>query len=90
MTPPIPRPAADLSWIVETRGATLIQRRHGAVASIPYPYAGLWALLADGRYTRDRARDMMSVLLQTPPQEAEKEIRRALATWRKAGFLQVE
>lgn len=87
MTEMPPAPADNVSWIVETRGTTLVKRRGGAIASIPYPHAGLWALLAAGRYTPERARDMMSVLLRTTPEEAGKEIVRALAVWREAGFL---
>ena len=39
-----------LLWFVETRGVTLCNRNESVRLSIPYPHAGLWALIANGNY----------------------------------------
>ncbi len=82
-----PRPASDVSWLVETRGVTVASRRCGVAMSIVYPYAGLWAMVADGSYTPDRARDLMALLMATSPQDAEKEVVRTLAVWLEMGYI---
>jgi len=81
------RPSPDVSWVVEARGVTVVHPARGAFLSIPYPYAGLWAILAGGSDDMDRARRLMSLLLAIDEPRAELEIARALAVWREAGLL---
>ena len=81
------RPAPDLAWVVETRGLTLVRRRGGAFASIPYPHAGLWAILADGSYTPERARNLLALLLSIDEKAAERELVQTLAAWQEAGLI---
>ena len=84
------RPSTDISWVVETRGVTLISRQQGVYVSIPYPHAGLWAILADGTYSPERARELMGILMATGEREAEGEVALTLAAWQKAGLLVTE
>lgn len=81
------RPSPDLSWFVEARGVTLVSPDLGAFLSIPYPHAGLWAILADGSYSLDRARELMALLMATDEDQAEREIGRTLTAWRDTGLL---
>jgi hypothetical protein len=85
------RPAREVWWVVETRGVTLV-RRDGdmpgaALLSIPYPYAALWALIADGRYTPQRARRMMALVSRADEGQAERGVERALAMWQGMGLV---
>ncbi len=84
------RPAPDISWIVETRGVTLIRGRRGSCLSIPYPHAGLWAMLADGTYSQECARDLMALLMVTDANHADREVLETLAVWQAAGLLVTE
>ncbi|MFH0878828.1 MAG: hypothetical protein V2A34_03870, partial [Lentisphaerota bacterium] len=58
--------------------------------SIPYPPAGLWALIVHGNYSLEYARDMMAILMSIPEQEAEGVVLDTLAFWLKTGLLQKE
>ena len=51
--------------------------------SIPYPHAGLWALIANGSYTKVLATELMSILMTISKEEAEREIEDTLETWIK-------
>lgn len=84
------KPSPDISWVVEKRGVTLMNRRARVSFSIPYPAAGLWALLANGNYSLTGARDLMAILMSVSAPEAEQEVLRILAGWRDAGLLQDE
>jgi hypothetical protein len=84
------KPAPGISWIVEVRGVTLVSRQRGAFASIPYPYAGLWAMVADGTYTPERARKLMALLMAVDEEESEREIVRTSAAWRGHGLVVTE
>jgi hypothetical protein len=83
----MPRPARDISWVVETRGITLLRPKGDPAVSIPYPFAALWALIAEARYTPLRARSMMAVLLRVGEPAAEREIERVLTAWETMGLL---
>lgn len=80
------RPSSGLSWFVETRGVTLWSRS-GTRLSIPYPHAGLWALVANGNYNKVFAAELMSVLMSAGKQEAEREVETTLAAWKEAGLV---
>jgi hypothetical protein len=81
------KPSSRLSWFVETRGVTLSSRDGNVHLSIPYPHAGLWALIANGNYRKDRAVELMSILMSVGKQEAEREIEETISTWIRAGIL---
>jgi hypothetical protein len=55
--------------------------------SIPYPHAGLWALIAAGKFNRDSATELMSILMSVDRQEAEHEIEATLSVWSQLGFI---
>lgn len=84
------RPSCQVSWFVETRGVTLCNREGSVRHSIPYPHAGLWALIANGNYSETCAAELMSVLMSVGRREAEREIEETLAAWMQAGFLSKE
>lgn len=84
------KPAADIAWAVELRGVTLFSRRRNIYWSIPYPYAGLWAMLADGTYSLERARDLMALLTADGDEAAEHRVVSVVAAWRREGLLDVE
>jgi len=81
------KPAPDMLWVVELRGTTVVVRSRGVYLSIPYPHAGLWAILADGTYSPERARALMACLMSASEEEAGREVERTLAAWLEAGFL---
>ena len=65
--------------------------RDGSVRhSIPYPHAGLWALIANGNYNKTCAAELMSVLMSVGRHEAEREVEETLAAWMQAGLLSEE
>lgn len=80
-------PVPHLSWFVETRGVTLVHRDRGVELSIPYPYAGLWALIANGNFELTFATEMMGILLSVARREAAREVRETLEVWRKASLI---
>jgi hypothetical protein len=84
------RPSCDVSWFVEMRGVTLYSSDGSVRCSIPYPHAGLWALIANGNYSKTCAAEMMSVLMSIGRHEAEREVEEALAAWMQAGLLSEE
>lgn len=84
------KPSCQVSWFVETRGVTLCSRDGSVRHSIPYPHAGLWALIANGHYSTAYASELMSVLMSVGRQEAEREVEETLAAWMQAGFLSEE
>ncbi len=81
------KPATGLSWLVEDSGVTLLRRDRGIHLSIPYPWAGLWALIANGNYTMETACDLMAVLQSISKAEAEDRIRNTLEAWVRQGLL---
>lgn len=84
------RPAADIVWSVEMRGITLFSRQRTIHQSIPYPHAALWALMVAGRFTPDRARDLMALLMKVDPGAAEEAVHRTLTAWREEGLIDAE
>lgn len=84
------KPSCQVSWFVETRGVTLCSRDGSVRHSIPYPHAGLWALIANGNYSAAYASELMGVLMSVGRQEAEREVEETLAAWMQAGFLSEE
>jgi len=81
------KPSRKVSWFVETRGVTLWSRDGSVCLSIPYPHAGLWALIANGNYNPACAAELLSVLMSIGRQEAMREVEKTLAAWRQEGFL---
>lgn len=81
------KPSGQVSWFVETKGVTLCGKNGGVRHSIPYPHAGLWALIANGNYTPDGAIELMSVLMAVGEREAEREVEETLAIWIQQGIL---
>ena len=81
------KPSDHVSWFVETRGVSLCSRDGDVQQSIPYPHAGLWALLANGNYTQDGAIELMSVLMAVGALEAEREVEETLVIWIQQGIL---
>ena len=79
-----------MSWFVETRGVTLCSRDGSVRHSIPYPHAGMWALIADGNFSKASAAELMSLLMSVGRQEAEIEVEETLAVWMQMGFLSEE
>ena len=57
------KPSENVSWFVEMHGVTLSSGDGSVRHSIPYPHAGLWALIANGNYSDGCAIDMMSNLM---------------------------
>lgn len=84
------RPSCRVSWFVETRGVTLCSRDGSVRHSIPYPHAGMWALIADGNFSKASAAELMSLLMSVGRQEAEIEVEETLAVWMQMGFLSEE
>ena len=84
------KPSGQISWFIETKGATLCSQDKSICLSIPYPYAGLWALFTNGNYTKKYAVELMSVLLSMDKHEAELEVRETISDWIKAGILSVK
>jgi hypothetical protein len=84
------KPSRQVSWFVETRGVTLCSRDGSVCHSIPYPHAGLWALLANGNYSPACATELMSILMSLGKQEARREVEKTLEAWRQLGFLSEE
>lgn len=84
------RPSRRLTWFVEARGVTLCSYDRQLHVSIPYPHAGLWALIANGNYRPGPAAELMSVLLSVDRERAADEVASTLAAWRQAGFLEPE
>jgi hypothetical protein len=81
------KPSGQVAWFVETRAVTLCSRDGSVRHSIPYPHAGLWALIANGNYQPGYAAELMSVLMSISREEAAREVERTLAAWTRAGFL---
>ena len=81
------KPSNQITWFVEMQGVTLCSRDRNVRRSIPYPHAGLWALIANGNYNSSRATEMMSILMSVAGPEAEYEVGETLAEWRRAGLL---
>lgn len=84
------KPSCQLSWFVETKGVTLCNRDGSVRQSIPYPHAGLWALVANGNYSPACATELMSVLMSVAREQARREVEETLAAWRQHGFLSEE
>ena len=84
------RPSDQVSWFVEARGVTLSSRDGRVRQSIPYPHAGLWALIANGNYSKACAVELMSVLMSVGRHKAECEVEKTFAAWMQAGFLSGE
>ena len=82
------KPSSHLTWFVETRGVTLSSHDRRLDVSIPYPYAGLWALIANGNYSPGLAAELMSVLLSVDKEQAAGEVALTLAAWQQAGYLE--
>ena len=82
------KPAAGLFWVVEDFGVTLYCREKGLHLSIPYPMAGLWALVANGNYDRETACDLIALLRAIDQPEAEDAVSKTLAGWRETGLLE--
>ena len=82
--------SSQVSWFVETRGVTLCSHDGSVRHSISYPHAGLWALIANGNYSKICAAELMSVLMSVGRQDAECEVEVTLAAWKQAGFLSEE
>ena len=83
------KPSPDIFYVVETRGVSLVNRKKRQTISIPYPYAGLWGMIACGTYGRESTRRLMALLLAVDEMEAEKRIIRTLEGWLNAGFLEI-
>jgi hypothetical protein len=81
------KPAPCISWFVERQGVTVYGRNGEISLSIPYPYAGLWALVANGNYTPSAAANLMSVLLDASPDEARRSVAETLASWTELGLI---
>jgi hypothetical protein len=84
------RPAQGIAWVVEQYGVTIYCRDRGPLVSIAYPYAGLWALIADGTYASTRARDVLALLAGMDEGTAARQAARALSAWRTLGLLEGE
>jgi hypothetical protein len=82
------KPSSRITWFVETRGVTLSGAALSLHVSIPYPYAGLWALIANGNYSPGLAAELMSVLLSVDRDQAASEVALTLAAWQQAGYLE--
>ena len=81
------RPSCWVSWFVEMQGVTLYSRDESVRLSIPYPHAGLWELIANGNYRKDRAIELMSILMSAGRQEAEREVEETLSAWMRGGLV---
>lgn len=81
------KPAAQLSWFVERRGVTLASRDGAVCQSIPYPYAALWALVANGNYSPTYAATLMGLLMCADQPTAQREVAQTLAAWAQAGLI---
>jgi hypothetical protein len=84
------RPSNRILWFVETRGVTIGSRDKSLSFSIPYPYAGLWALIANGNYHKECAVELMSHLMSTDRNKAEREVEETLVDWMQTGLLSKE
>jgi hypothetical protein len=84
------KPSGIVSWFVETRGVTLYGRNGNVRQSIPYPHAGIWALITGGNFSKTFAAELMSVLMSVGKHEAEIEVEETLADWKQAGLISEE
>ncbi len=84
------KPSEQLTWFVETRGVTLNSRDGQICHSIPYPHAGLWALVANGNYSLSHATELMIILMSVSRQAAMQEVEKTLAAWKQKGLLSEE
>ena len=75
------RPATGVSWVVENYGVTVTRPAGALFLSIPYPYAALWALIADGNYRAEFASRLLATLVPTDEQEAGHVAQRTLQQW---------
>jgi len=66
---------------------SLVSRKQELFVSIPYPHAGLWAIIADGTYSPERARRLVALLMGSDEDEADREVTQALESWREAGLM---
>jgi hypothetical protein len=82
------RPAHGIGWVVERNGVTVFDRDRGALVSIAYPYAGLWAMIAGGAYTAGRACELMMLLTGMDEGTAERQAAASLFSWRELGLIQ--
>lgn len=82
------RPAPGIAWVVEQNGVTVVDRDRGALVSIAYPYAGLWAMIVGGTYTAGRACDLVMLLTGMDEGAVERQIVGALSSWRGLGLLE--
>ncbi len=82
------KPSSHLTWFVEARGVTLSRHSPSLHVSIPYPFAALWALIANGNYSPGFAAELMSVLLSIDREQAADEVALTLAAWQQAGYLE--
>lgn len=69
---------------------TLVRGPGGAFVSIPYPYAGLWALLAEGACPGARANELMGLLTGADEKSSERNVARTLEDWRRTGLIVAE
>lgn len=84
------KPSSHISWFIETKGATLCSQDNRICLSIPYPYAALWALFANGNYDKKYAVELVSVLMSVDKHEAEREVVETISAWIKEGILSGE
>jgi hypothetical protein len=84
------KPSNRIVWHVETRGVTIGSRDRSISISIPYPYAGLWSLIANGNYRKDSAVALMSHLMQAERNRAAIEVEKTLMDWMQTGLLSKE
>lgn len=79
--------APGIQWVVERQGITLFSADAARCVSLPYPGAGLWALLANGNYTPAAARELFEVLLDADAAQASAAVAGLLAAWTSMGLL---
>ena len=81
------KPASGICWFVETQGVTLTSRAGRVRLSIPYPHAGLWALIANGCHSPKRAVELVSILMTVDADTASHEVEKTLEVWRQMGII---
>jgi hypothetical protein len=81
------KPSDRLSWFVEVGGVTLWDRHGGKHLSIPYPHAGLWALIANGNYSKAYAVELMRLLMPASRKAAQHEVEATLSAWTGLGLI---
>jgi hypothetical protein len=81
------RPAPDIVWFVESRGVTLAGPGGILRLSIPYPFAALWALIANGNYSPAFAVELMMALAPLSREQAHALVADTIHHWRETGIL---